>query len=125
MLMFNSRGGGAAAGTPDLIRCADLTIHLSERQAWLHGRPLALTPTEFRLLATLARAPGHLFAYCDLAEHVLGYACAEREAKTILQTHIKNLRRKLGDVAAAPVYVIAVRGVGYRFNPDGAGGTTR
>lgn len=108
--------GGRAAGEPDLIRCADLTIHIPERQAWLHGRTLALTPTEFRLLATLARAPGHLFAYCDLAERVLGYTCTEREARANIQVHINNLRRKLADNAHDPRLIHCVRGVGYRWN---------
>lgn len=57
----------------------------------------------------------------DLAERVLGYACAEREAKTILQTHVKNLRRKLAEDAQAPRFIHCVRGAGYRFAPDGAG----
>lgn len=117
------RGGGRTTNPAphDILHYAGLTIVIPERRVTLHGRPLALTPTEFRLLATLASAPGHLFTYCDLAERVLGYTCAEREAKTILQTHVKNLRRKLGDAAAAAVYITAVRGVGYRLARDGAG----
>ncbi len=112
-------GGGGDEPQPaphDVLHYAGLTIHPTERQAWLHGRPLALTPTEFRLLVTLARAPGHLFAYCDLAERVLGYACEGREAKAILQVHINHLRRKLGDDARDPRFIRCVRGAGYRWD---------
>lgn len=94
---------------------ADLTIHIPERQAWLHGRPLALTPTEFRLLATLGRAPGHLFTYCDLAERVLGYTCNEREARANLRVHVMNLRRKLRADGCRCYDIVAVRGTGYRL----------
>ena len=107
---------GGAGKTPYLIRFADLTIHIPERQATLRGRMLSLTPTEFRLLTTLTRAPGHLFTYCDLGELVLGYTCAEREAKTILQVHINHLRRKLADDARSPRFIHCVRGVGYRWD---------
>lgn len=108
----DSRGG---EGLPDLLRFNDLTIHIAERRAWLHGRGLALTPTEFRLLATLAYAPDHLFAYCDLAERVLGYTCNEREARANLRVHVMNLRRKLRADGCRCYDIVPVRGAGYRF----------
>jgi len=97
------------------LRLGELCIDVNERRAILRGRELSLTPTEFRLLVTLAREPGHLFQYCDLAERVLGYACTEREARPILQVHVNNLRHKLDDDACKPQYILCVRGVGYRW----------
>lgn len=102
---------------PDILHTNGLAIVIPERQATLHGRPLALTSTEVRLLLTLARAPGHLFAYCNLAERVLGwYTCNECEARANLRVHVMRLRRKLR--ADGCCYdIVAVRGAGYRSSP--------
>lgn len=99
----------------DILRLDNLAIYISQRQARLHNHELALTPTEFRLLAALARTPGELHAYCDLAERVLGYTCTEREARANLRVHVMHLRRKLGADGCRCYDIVAVRGAGYRL----------
>ena len=75
---------------------------------------LDLTPTEFDLLATLMSAPGRAFSRADLLESVQGVAFEAYE-RTI-DVHIKNLRQKLEEDPADPIFIGTVRGIGYRFN---------
>jgi DNA-binding response OmpR family regulator len=70
----------------------------------------------------LARTPGHLFAYCDLAERVLGYTCNEREARVNLRVHVMHLRRKLRADGCRCYDIVAVRAAGYRLVQIGRDG---
>jgi two-component system catabolic regulation response regulator CreB len=91
-----------------------LRIDAERRTATLHGRPLALTKTEFDLLAVLACAPGRVHTREQLVARVWGdgYALEERT----IDTHVKALRRKLAEAGGeGPSLVEAVRGVGFRL----------
>jgi two-component system, OmpR family, phosphate regulon response regulator PhoB len=83
----------------------DRTRHL----ATIEGRPLDLTPTEFRLLECLLRQPGRAFTRPQLVDAAIGDGTVVLE-RTI-DVHIKTLRRKLGSMDL----IETVRGVGYRF----------
>ena len=77
------------------------------------GRPVQLTATEYELLRVLSRNAGRVSTYEDLLRQVWGgrqYGDIE-----LLRTFVKNLRRKLGDDAASPAYIVNERGVGYRM----------
>jgi len=76
------------------------------------GVAVALTPTEFRLLETLARAPGRTFTREELVARAFGpdYEGLDRT----VDTHVTNLRRKL-ERAGCPPVVATVHGVGYRL----------
>src|SRR2546427_608802 len=76
-------------------------------------RAVDLTPTEFQLLATLAREPGRVFTRAQLLDAVHGVAFESYERA--IDAHVKNIRRKLEDDPSAPRYVLTVYGVGYRF----------
>ena len=91
----------------------ELVIDLESRQVELAGRRVELTPTEFDLLVTLARHPGRVFTRVQLLEALDRYA-SESLARTI-DTHIKNLRRKLEPDPQNPQYILTVHGVGYKF----------
>ena len=73
-----------------------------------------LTPTEFGLLQALAEHPGHALTRLELIENGLGYSYEGLE-RTV-DSHIKNLRRKLDDAAEASMLVETVFGVGYRLS---------
>jgi two-component system alkaline phosphatase synthesis response regulator PhoP len=88
-----------------------LRIDENRHEATLDGRPLELTPTEWGLLAALAATPGRVYSRYELVNRVRGYEFAGYE-RTI-DSHIKNLRRKLGDHDAAIVQTVL--GVGYKF----------
>ena len=92
-----------------------LVIHPEKHAVSVDGMPLELTRTEFALLWKLAANPGRVFSRGHLLEEALGDAYAGFE-RTI-DSHIRNLRRKLGDDPAAPAYIGTVYGVGYRFLP--------
>ena len=71
---------------------------------------------EFDLLATLMRNPGRAFSRLELLERTQGYAYDGYE-RTV-DVHIKNLRKKIEADTSAPLFILTVFGVGYRFNPD-------
>jgi len=77
------------------------------------GRRMDLTPTEFRLVATMARQPGRVFTRAQLLDAVHGVAFESYERA--IDAHIKNLRRKIEPDPRAPRYLQTVFGIGYRF----------
>ncbi|GIV89237.1 MAG: DNA-binding response regulator [Chloroflexus sp.] len=89
-----------------------LVLDLDGHQAWLGGNELELTPTEFALLSLFMHYPGHAFTRAELLEQGLGYAATGLE-RTI-DSHIKNLRKKLEHDPTAPV-IETVYGIGYRL----------
>ena len=79
-------------------------------------RPVELTPTEFQLVAALARSPGRIFTRAQLLDAVHGVAFESYERA--IDAHVKNIRRKLEVDSREPRYLLTVHGVGYRFADD-------
>jgi len=90
-----------------------LVIDVDGHQALLEGETLDLTPSEFTLLLTMAQQPGRAFSRRQLLAAIAasGYATVERA----IDTHVKNLRRKLETHPVQSHYIHTVRGVGYKF----------
>jgi DNA-binding response OmpR family regulator len=103
---------GDTAGT-EHITTGRLDVDLKTREVWVGGEKIELTPTEFDLLTFLARHPGQVFTRLQLLREVQGYTY-DSFARTI-DTHIKNLRRKIERDPKTPCYILTVHGVGYRF----------
>jgi len=97
----------------DVVRAGDVVLDLPRMRVTVDGRVVELTPTEFELLATLAREPGRVFTRAQLLDAVHGVAFESYERA--IDAHIKNIRRKLEPEPATPRYVLTVYGVGYRF----------
>ncbi len=97
-----------------VLRVADLEIDPDAHTVTRAGDPVALTPTEFNLLATLAAQPGRAFSRLQLLESTQGVAYEGYE-RTV-DAHIKNLRAKLEPDPKNPRYIETVFGVGYRFS---------
>ena len=99
------------------IVAGDLVLDLVRRRVTVAGRAVTLTPTEFELLATLAREPGRVWTRSQLLDAVHGFSLETYERA--IDGHIRNLRRKLEPDETSPRYVRTVHGVGYALvEPD-------
>jgi DNA-binding response OmpR family regulator len=91
-------------------------VDLGERRAFAADRELELTRVEFDLLACLLQKPGRVFTREQLIDRVWGdgYAISDRT----VDSHVKSLRRKVGDGGVGPAVIETVRGVGFRVVTD-------
>jgi DNA-binding response OmpR family regulator len=103
---------------PDRIVQGPLEIDVSAREAVLDGVPLDLTKIEFDLLLTLASAPRRTFTRGQLLERVWGEWYGDDH---LIDVHMANLRRKLGESASDQRLIRTVRGVGYRLEVPASG----
>ena len=97
----------------EVLDFGDLVIDISGHKILVEDKEVDLTASEFKLLTTLARHPGRVYNRMELVEKVLGYDFEGYE-RTI-DSHVKNLRAKLGDDPKKPKWLYTVHGVGYRF----------
>ncbi len=102
------------AGTEALsFNGASLVIDGRDYKVTRRGKAVDLTPTEFKVLFTLASAPQRVFPRSELVEKALGYQFEGYERS--VDAHIKNIRRKLDDDPQKPTFIQTIYGVGYRF----------
>ena len=94
-----------------------LEIDVARHTVKVDGAPVDLTALEFNLLAALARDPGVVVGRQALLERVWGTSFVADDH--LVDVHVANLRRKLGDDPASPRFVETVRGVGYRLREGG------
>ncbi|HEV2359106.1 MAG TPA: response regulator transcription factor [bacterium] len=106
------RWEGARAGT-EVVRAGELVLDVRRMQASVGDRVLPFTPTEFQLVALLAREPGRVFTRGQLLEAVRGIAVESYERA--IDSHVKNIRRKMEPDPHRPRYVLTVPGIGYKF----------
>jgi two-component system alkaline phosphatase synthesis response regulator PhoP len=100
-----------APGEPLLV--ADLTIDQARLTVRRGTTPIEVTATEFQVVATLARQPGRVFTRAQLLDAVRGLEVDSFERA--IDTHVKNIRRKLERDPRNPRYILTVYGVGYKF----------
>jgi DNA-binding response OmpR family regulator len=110
------RRAEASSLPDDLLRIGDLELDLGRMLVTVDGHRVDLTPTEFQLLAALARQPGRVFTRTQLLDAVHGVAFESYERA--IDAHVKNIRRKLEPDPRAPRYLLTVFGVGYRLADD-------
>ena len=102
---------------PEPFLLGDLAIHYEQRRVSVADREVPLTATEYELLRALSLDAGRVCTYDDLLRRVWGgrnYAGPD-----LVRTFVKKLRRKLGETADSPAYILNVRGIGYRMDPPG------
>ena len=102
---------------PEPFRLRELSIDYEHRRVSLAGRPLELTATEYELLRVLSVNAGRVATHAALLRQV--WAGKDAADANLVRAFIKNLRRKLGDDAASPAYIVNERGVGYRMPEPG------
>ncbi|MCY4108903.1 MAG: response regulator [Chloroflexi bacterium] len=100
-------------GPPEPYVLGDLTVDYAERKVSVAGRPVHLTPTEYNLLFELSVNAGRVVTHNQLLYR--GWNPEKPGDVRTLRTHLKKLRRKLGDDAASPQYIFAEPRVGYRM----------
>lgn len=106
----------AGNGAPQpVIQFGDITVDLVRRTVERQGRPLHLTPIEYRLLTHLASQPDRVITHQQLLKAVWGPGHAEDTH--YVRVHLANLRKKVEDNASMPRHLRTEAGVGYRFVP--------
>jgi len=91
----------------------DLAVDFGANTVTRQGRTSALTASERGILSTLMRSPGRVFSRAELLDAAFGPDFDGYDR--VIDTHIKNLRQKLGDNPRSPAYILTVHGIGYRF----------
>jgi DNA-binding response OmpR family regulator len=99
----------------EVIRAGSLLLDLASHRARIGDREMALTVSEFDILAALARDAGRVLSRLQLLEAAQGFAYEGYERS--IDQHIKNLRRKIEDDAGHPRIIHTVHGLGYRLDP--------
>lgn len=105
-----------AQGDPaaEVIRAGILTLDRNRFIVMIGQKEITLTPTEFEILATLASQPGRIFSRSQLLMAVRGVAFESYERA--IDSHIRNLRRKLEADESGFEWIVTIHGVGYKFN---------
>ena len=96
-----------------VLSCDGLVLDTEKHTVSLNGRPVALTPSEYKLLRTLMSRPGRVFSRDELLDHINGPG--EVVIDRVIDVHIGKLRRKIEPDPSTPHYISTVRGIGYRL----------
>ena len=107
------RRSEAPPAPDEIIRAGELELDVPRMKLTVAGRVVEVTPTEFELLATLARQPGRIFTRAQLLDALHGVAFESFERA--IDAHIKNLRRKIEADPRHPRSILSVYGVGYKL----------
>jgi len=102
-------------GSEETIRAAGLVLDESRYRATIGGCDLGLTAVEFTLLLHLASNPGRIYSRQQLMDRI--YPDERNVSDRTIDTHIKNLRRKLASVAREADFIQSLYGIGYKFEP--------
>lgn len=104
------RAGGSKRET---LTVGALTLDTAAMQLYKDGRAIPLTPTEYKILAQLMRAPGRIFTKVQLYEGIAGEFFESND--NTMMVHISKLREKIEDDPRNPRYIITIRGLGYKI----------
>lgn len=103
----------AGRTSSEIISVGDLSLDTAACTLIKDGSPILLTPTEYKILATLMRSPGRIFTKVQLYEAVNG-KYFESDDNTMM-VHISKLRDKIEDDPRSPTHIVTIRGLGYKF----------
>jgi two-component system response regulator BaeR len=109
------RAGQAPAAAAPAIE-VEVEVNEAAHRIRIHGRALELTPTEYGILAALARRPGQVFSRAQLLDAAREGNASLDVADRAIDSHVKNLRRKLDAVLPGVDAIHSIYGLGYRFD---------
>ncbi|MGI8847107.1 MAG: response regulator [Candidatus Dormibacteria bacterium] len=102
---------------PGRLKFPGLTVDVGRHEVLREGKVVALTPTEFDLLALLSASPGRVISRSEMIQKVWGPG-ADLDLRSV-DAHVYRLRRKIEPAGPRPTYIHAVPGIGYRFERRG------
>jgi DNA-binding response OmpR family regulator len=108
---------GRQAAAAGVLCSGELEVDTENRRVVLAGKVLGLTSNEYRILVLLMSRPHKIFTRDEIIENIKDDAFDGLDRA--VDTHVKNLRRKLGDDPRSPEYIVTVYGMGYRFGGIG------
>ncbi len=101
------------ATTTLTLSAGPLTLHQHQFKALYQGFPLALSPTQFRILWAIVRGQGQPVAAATIVAEALGFHVSETEAREMVKGHVSHIRKKLIAAQATQEHILTVRDVGY------------
>jgi len=104
----------AAGELPEIYHFGDVDLDFTRAEVRRGGKPVEITPLEFKLLAALIRHRGRVLSRDKLLDEVWGRGVFVTDR--VIDTHVTNLRKKIEPEPGEPRYLISVRGIGYRFD---------
>jgi two-component system alkaline phosphatase synthesis response regulator PhoP len=117
------RAASATPAEPDTLEFGGARVDFRRYEAVRHGKSLDLSAKEFQILRFLAGRPGEVVAREELLQAIWGYAPDNMPTTRTVDNQILKLRQKLEKDAAHPHWIKSVRGVGYKFDPEGSAET--
>ena len=98
----------------------DLVVDLVKKEIICHGETISVTPIEYKLLSNMVKHPGRIYSRMDLLDKIQEDGFSYEGYERSIDTHIKNLRKKIEKDARVPLYIMTVFGMGYKFGgaPD-------
>ena len=105
---------GVATPVADIERFGDVELDLTRGEIRRAREVLDVTPTEFKLLATLVKRRGQVLSRQRILDE--GWGPGTFITDRVIDTHVANLRKKIEPTPSDPVFIVSVRGQGYRFD---------
>jgi len=100
----------------DIYRFGDVEVDFARCELRRGGQVVEVTPVEIKMLAAFVRRPGRVLTRDQILSDVWGRGTFVTDR--VVDAHVVNLRRKIEPVATEPRYLVSVRGIGYRFDPE-------
>ena len=100
--------------SPQHFRFGEVEVDVSGYRMFRAGKPVAITPLEFKILLTLIRARGRVLSRSQLIDAIWSDTAGVTDR--VIDTHVANIRKKIEPDPLNPVFLTSVRGVGYRFD---------
>jgi two-component system alkaline phosphatase synthesis response regulator PhoP len=100
----------------DIYRFGDVEVDFARCELRRGGEVVEVTPVEIKMLAAFVRQPGRVLTRDQILSDVWGRGTFVTDR--VVDAHVVNLRRKIEPVATEPRYLVSVRGIGYRFDPE-------